>query len=51
MKKILAIIFVIFICATLCFGQIIVAQAQQEWMGFYNEFNNALRQFTYIAAS
>jgi hypothetical protein len=45
MKKILTLIFLMLVCAALGFGQIIVAQAQQEWEDFYYEFNNAVRRF------
>lgn len=45
MKKILTLIFLMLVCAALSFGQVIVAQAQQEWEEVYYEFNNAVRRF------
>jgi len=51
MKKILTLIFLIVMCAMFSFGQVIVAQAQQEWKDLYYELNNAVRRFNFIAAS
>ncbi len=45
------LIFLMVVRAALSFGQVIVAQAQQEWKDFYYELNNSVRRFNFIAAS
>lgn len=51
MRTILIIIFLIFACAALGFGEAVIAQAQQEWKEFYNELDDAVRRFSFIAVS